>query len=171
MQALQQALSGLQNPTAGFQPQADLARQQFQQNTIPTLAERFSGLGSGSQRSSAFAGELGQAGAGLESQLAALGSQYGLQQQGLLQNLLGLGLTPQKEHFYKPGEEGALSRGLGIAANFGGQALGGYLGGGGSIGNILSSIRGLFGGGGKKGGSIGQQGVGQNAFGLTGGRL
>lgn len=92
---LQQALGQLQDPQAGFQPIAAEARRGFQEQTIPSIAERFTGMGAGGQRSSAFAGELGQAGAGLESQLAALGSQFGQRQQELAQQLAGLGLTPQ----------------------------------------------------------------------------
>src|SRR5271154_2626387 len=58
-QALQMALSGLQNPTAGFEPIAQKARTQFNTQTVPGLAERFTSLGGG-QRSSAFQGALGQ---------------------------------------------------------------------------------------------------------------
>ena len=50
-------------------------------------------MGSGGQRSSAFASQLGAAGAGLEGQLAQLKSGQGLQQ-------LLLGLQPQTEHAY-----------------------------------------------------------------------
>lgn len=82
-----------------FAPIAEQARTQFQQRTVPSIAERFTAMGG--QRSSAFGQQLGAAGAGLEESLAALGSQYGLQQQRLLQNLLALGaqepvyLSPQ----------------------------------------------------------------------------
>lgn len=100
--ALQNALQMLQQrPNLDFAPIAQQARQQFSQQTVPSIAERFTSMGSGAQRSSAFQGALGSAGAGLESQLAAMGSQYGLQQQGqqnqLLQALLQLGLQPQFE--------------------------------------------------------------------------
>lgn len=114
---LQQALAGLQaptqSPTAGFEPIAQQARTQFAQQTIPSLAERFTAFDG--QRSSAFQQALGQAGSGLEQALAAQKAQYGLQQQdlgirqqGLLQNLLGLGLTPQFENVYRPGSGGFL---------------------------------------------------------------
>lgn len=89
-QALQmlQGLGGGKGP--GFEPIAQHARTQFQTNTIPGLAERFTSLGQGSQRSSAFQGALGQAGSELEQGLAALGSEFGQRQQGLDQNLLQL---------------------------------------------------------------------------------
>lgn len=119
---LQQALAGLQpqNLGQGFEPIEQHARQQFQQQTIPTIAERFSALGSGgSQRSSAFQQALGSAGAGLESQLAAQKAQFGQQQQGNLLNLLNLGLTPQRDYLYErptSGLLGGLSGGVGMGA-------------------------------------------------------
>lgn len=80
------------------------AREQFSKNTIPGLAERFTAMGSGgSQRSSAFQGALGSAGADLESQLAALRGQYGMQQ-------LGLGLQPSFENIYNK-REGGIAQG------------------------------------------------------------
>ncbi len=68
---LQQGQQGLQNPSAGFAPIAQQARNQFNQQTIPSLAERFSSMGNNSISSPAFASQLGQAGAGLEEALAA----------------------------------------------------------------------------------------------------
>ena len=63
-----------------FAPIAQEARQNFAQQTVPSIAERFSGLGA--QKSSAFGQQLGQAASGLESSLASLGAQYGLQNRG-----------------------------------------------------------------------------------------
>lgn len=68
-----------------FGPIENLAREKFQQETIPTLAERFAGAGG--LNSSALIGQLGKAGSNLESQLAALRSQYGLQRAGTLGSL------------------------------------------------------------------------------------
>lgn len=92
---LQMAMQQMQSPQQGFEPIAQEATRQYQQEGVPSLAERFSGLGAGSQRSSAFTGELAKGEAGLRSQLAALGAQYGQRQQGIAQNLAALGLTPQ----------------------------------------------------------------------------
>jgi len=144
MQILQQALSQLQNPQQGFQPIAQEARRGFMEEGVPSLAERFSGLGAGSQRSSAFTGELAKGLGGLESQLESLGSQYGQRQQGLAQQLLGMGLTPQEQFLVKPGDEGFASKLAGLGAQFGGNILGSYLGGGGTVKDILSGLRGLF---------------------------
>jgi len=91
-----------------FQGIEDTARQQFQQQTIPSLAERFTSMGDG-QTSSAFQNALGQSGAGLESQLAGLKSQFGLQQ-------LGMGMQPQFESTYNPAQPGLLQGGMGALA-------------------------------------------------------
>lgn len=120
-QLLQQGIGGLQQQQQfDFAPIAQQAREQFSQQTVPSLAERFTALGG--QRSSAFPQALGQAGANLESNLAAQGAQFGMQgqdqQNRFLMSLLGLGLTPQFENAYKPGTPGltgALGQGIGSA--------------------------------------------------------
>jgi len=104
-----------------FAPIANEARQNFAQQTIPSIAERFTGLGA--QNSSAFGQQLGAAGAGLESGLASLGAQYGLQNRGQeaqigLQNqgqliqyilsLLGMGTQKTFENAYIPRQNGFL---------------------------------------------------------------
>lgn len=99
---LQQALSGLGQNQPDFAPIEAQARKGFSENTIPSIAERFSSLGA--QGSSAFGQQLGAAGAGLETDLAALRSQYNMGQQQSLQNLLRIGLQPQYEAFYQPGD-------------------------------------------------------------------
>jgi hypothetical protein len=107
-QLLQQALSGMQNPTAGFDPIAQNAMNDFESQGIPSIAERFTSMGAGSQGSSAFTGALGNARAGLDSQLAALRSQYGLQNQSQLQGLAQLGLTPKFQTDYHESQPGFL---------------------------------------------------------------
>jgi len=106
-QALSQLLSfGLR----GLEPGAleRKARTGFYQQTVPTLAERFTSLGQGSQQSSGFAQALGQAGANLETDIAALQSQRALQ-------ALGLGLTPKFESLYRRRQPGLLeSAGAGV---------------------------------------------------------
>lgn len=126
---LQQSLSGLGQPLGqGFEPLAQQARTQFSEQTIPSIAERFSSLGSGAQRSSAFAQTLGQAGAGLEEELAAQKAQFGLQERDQLQQLLGLGLTPQFDTMYHQAQPGRLQN-LGSAlASLGGAAFGPSMG-------------------------------------------
>lgn len=86
-----------------FAPIEERARRGFAEETIPSLAERFTAMGGG-QRSAAFRGALGRAGAGLETGLGALRSQLGMQQ-------LGMGLQPQFESAYFPRQAGMLEAG------------------------------------------------------------
>lgn len=103
---LQQGQQGLQNPYAGFNPLAQQARTQFSQQTIPSIAERFTSMGNASLSSPAFASQLGQAGAGLEEALAALQSQYGMKNQQNALSLLALGLSPSFQNFYQGSQPG-----------------------------------------------------------------
>ncbi len=82
---------GRPTDTSGFNPIEAHATRQFNTQTIPGLAERFQAMGGqGTGNSSAFQGALGQAGSDLQSGLASLRSQYGIQQQGLNQRQQGL---------------------------------------------------------------------------------
>lgn len=124
-QLLQVASQGLQGQSSfDFGPIAQQARDNFNQRTIPTLAERFSSMGA--QGSSAFRQSLGQAGAQLESSLASMQSQMGMQNQNQrfqqLLALLQLGLQPQNEQLYTPASSGFLG-GLGTTASQGLGAL------------------------------------------------
>ena len=141
MQALG-GLGGYSSRGGDFAPIAQQAMKQFASDTVPGLAERFTAIGGGgtSLGSSGFQGALGAAGAGLQENLAALGSQYGLQQRGLdinqqgqnqgnIINLLRTLLTPQNEYMYTPGRQGflpAAAQGVGTAAGiYGGAKLAG----------------------------------------------
>jgi hypothetical protein len=90
---------------SSFAPIAGEARRNFSQNTLPTIAERFAGLG---RSSSGLNQSLSGAASDFESQLAAAQAQYGLQEQGLqssnLMNLLGAGLNPQFDYAITPGQ-------------------------------------------------------------------
>ena len=120
----QQGRQQVENPYQGFEPVAQRAQSMFQQQTVPSLAERFTSLGSGNALSSgAFTQQLQGAGTDLSEGLAALMSQYGLQQQGLGQNMMNMGLHPQFENVYTKGGPsfmsgamGGLSSGLGSMA-------------------------------------------------------
>jgi hypothetical protein len=150
-------LQQLQKP-ADIEPILNQRRQAFNEQTIPSIAERFTSLGGGAQRSSAFQNALGRAGSDLETQLAGLQSQVGLQdlnrQQSLLSMLGQIGLTPSFEHFYQQGQSGLLGntvQGLGqiapyllpllLGAGTGGVGLAAGAGAGGIV-SILSSLLG-----------------------------
>jgi len=135
-QILQSGLGQLNQPQYNpgqyqfdFNPIAQQAREGFQNRTIPSILERLTA--SGGQDSSALGHTLGQAGADLETNLASLGAQYGLQNRGqeaqiglqsqgqrnaLMSGLLSLGTQPQFESAYFPKQPGfAQSAGAGVA--------------------------------------------------------
>ncbi|MFP3859222.1 MAG: hypothetical protein ACLFUW_00220 [Bacteroidales bacterium] len=100
-------------------------KRQFQEETVPGLAERFSGLGAGAQRSSAFQQALGGAGASLAENLAALNAQ---QQQNAIMPLLQIlgmnteGLVEKSKPWWQEalvGLSGGLGQGLGSLATGG----------------------------------------------------
>jgi hypothetical protein len=112
----QAALSSLlQQGLASLDPKniEQLAMQRFEQQTVPSLAERFTSLGGRNRIASpAFASQIGAAGANLQSQLAGLRSVLGMQQ-------LELGLQPSFENIYIPGQGGfgaSAAEGVGQAA-------------------------------------------------------
>jgi hypothetical protein len=162
-QALQRLIGMLQeqqDPYSGFQPIAQQAQNRFNSQIIPSLAERFTSTGS-SLSSPAFASQLGQSGSDLSSNLAALQSQYGLQNRQMfnseLANLLGYGLQPSFESIYHKRQPGlfesavpgiasgvssALISLLPYALGAAGTAAGGPFGGaaGGAAGSALSAL-------------------------------
>lgn len=134
LQHLQQLLGG------GDESFEKPAMRQFQEQIVPSIAERFSGMGAGAQQSSAFGQQLGAAGAGLSENLAQ--QREGLKTQGLsqLMKMLGIGMQSPFQYQQIPGQQG------GLQSLFGG--LGGGLGSGlGLLG--MGSLGKLFGFGGK----------------------
>lgn len=114
LQNLQQLLAG------GGEAYERPAMRQFEEQIVPGIAERFTGMGAGAQRSSAFGQQLGQAGAGLAENLAM--QRGGLQQQGMqqLMQLLGLGMQPTHQYMQIPGQQGGLGQLFGgIGSSFG----------------------------------------------------
>jgi len=85
-------------------------RRNFETQTIPSLAERFTSLGGSGQRSSAFANALGRAGSDLESNIGVLETQNQQQDLSRLQNLFSLlsslGNMPQQQHYQEQGKPG-----------------------------------------------------------------
>lgn len=114
-----------------FEPIAQQARRNFATQTVPSLAERFSAMGS-NRGSSGLIGSLGAAGADLDSNLAALKAQYGLQEQGNLNSLLNTLLSPQFQNLNIPSQPGFLE----ATAPYAAKGLLGGLGGGSSAGDL-----------------------------------
>lgn len=129
----QQQQQQFQQHQQGFQPFEDQARKGFYQSTIPSLAERFTSLGSGnSLRSPVFQNTLARAGSNFESDLNAQRAQYGLNQQNMqnsnFHNLMSGGLSQSRENIYHPGKNAGL---VDVAAGiipFAGQYAGTYYG-------------------------------------------
>ena len=149
--ALPQLLSSLGNQ-GGFAPIAEQARSRFFGDTVPTLAERFSGLGSGGQRSSGFQESLASGAGQMNTDLAAMESQYGQQRNQQLMQMLGMGLTPQQEIGYfgqQPGFMHGMAPGIGeglakagmnyLTGQNGGQGKEGESGGPGWFGSALGA--------------------------------
>jgi len=121
MEWLQQMLSGDPEAMAAFEAPY---KRQFEQETVPGIAERFAGMGSGgAQSSSAFNQTMGQAGSELSQNLAAL--RGGLQQNAMnsLQGMMGQGYKPQFESMYKQPTMGILPSMMGQFAQGAGQGL------------------------------------------------
>jgi hypothetical protein len=133
-QQLQQILGGTGGLMAqatqrqSFEPFAQEARQNFAQQTLPGLVERFTGLTGGKLSSPSFAAQAGAAGAQLDQGLAAEKGRFELGQQGMQQNLLGMLLgplmKPQFEQQYIPGQSSRLGALLGGLAPAAGQLTG-----------------------------------------------
>ncbi len=96
----------LQNPYAGFEDISNYAQNQFHQNIVPSIAERFTSMGNNALSSPNIYSQLGQAGAGLGGQLAAMKQQYGQQNQQNALSQLSLGLSPSFQNFYQQSQPG-----------------------------------------------------------------
>lgn len=149
---LQNLLSGSPEAFSGFEAPY---MQNFEQNIIPAIAERFAGMGTGAgaSSSSALYNSLAQAGRSLQTDLAGLRS--GLQMQALPQ-ALGYSQQPYAnklggigvrgfENTYQPGNTGLLG-GLtsGLASGFGTGF--GLLGSNSLFNSFGSGLLGRFGG-------------------------
>ena len=105
------------------------AQRQFKEETIPDIAEQFTGLGAGSQSSSGFQQALGAAGASLSEKLASM--REGLRSKGMdsFQNMMqqGLGKEPFAYH-QQQRQPGFLESMMGPALGAAGSAAGSYFG-------------------------------------------
>ena len=122
---LSQGLQGMQNmPAPQFGPIKQAYEQNYRQNVMPSIAERFAGLGGeGAAGSSAFKASMLGAENQLQTQLAGMEQGFNQQNMGQLLQMLGLGLQPQFENIYAPRQQnwwesllGPLVGGVGMAA-------------------------------------------------------
>ena len=119
-------LQNMQNPYEGFDPIAQQAIESYNQS-IPSLAARFTSLSPSAMRSSGFQQALTRGQQGLNTNLAALRAQYGLQNRGQGMQMAQMGLTPTFENMYHPATKGFLGEmagPLGSALLMGGMGAG-----------------------------------------------
>jgi hypothetical protein len=123
-----QAMGGLQDyldtSSQAYEKFADPYMRQFEQQTVPQLAERFAGtspMGGGALSSSGFGQALSAASGNLQSELASM--KTGLQRQAIndmmqqYQSMLGMGLGTQPfAYTYQPGSPGIVG---GMAQSYG----------------------------------------------------
>jgi hypothetical protein len=125
--ARQQGRNQITNPYQGFEPIQAYQENRFQNRTVPTMAERFTSMGSGSALSSpAFQADLKNSSEDLRLSLAALQSEYGLKNQELGRSLMQYGNGQQFENIYEPARPsfgsslmGGVSNMLGTAGTLG----------------------------------------------------
>ena len=124
LQSIIQALAGQSLPNLNlpgnqqysFAPQKAEYMRQFDQEFIPSIAQRFQNMTNGAGTSPDLYRQLGQGAAQYKSMLDALESQYGLQQQGLqsnnLANLLNAGLGQQFDYSIIQPQDSLFKRGI-----------------------------------------------------------
>lgn len=95
----------LQGNQFDFAPIEEKSRQDFERYSAPSLAARFASFGGGTS-TDAYRDAMARAHGEHETGLAALKSQYALQQRGQLQNLFGTLLSPTYENIYTPATSG-----------------------------------------------------------------
>jgi Sec-independent protein translocase protein TatA len=165
----QMGMNNMQNPYQGFEPIQNEAMRQFNTQTVPGIAEQFTAMGGG-QRSSNFGKSLGQAGAGLQSMLAAQRAQYGQNQQDFGLRQAGLGQTQKYSMEYEPGQEGLLAKGGKLALEAGMHYATGGLTGIPAAANLLGKGVEAFKNRGQQGQNTYQQQAQQQISGMNGGQ-
>lgn len=126
LQHLMALLSGDPQAFAGFEQPY---KTQFEQETVPGLAERFAGMGSfGGSEGSGQNLAMAQAGRQLSENLAALRGQLQNQALGQLQGFMGAAYQPSFENVYEQAAPGLLQYAAQGAGSAVGAAAGGYLG-------------------------------------------
>lgn len=118
-----------QNPYEGFDALRQQIMNQYYNEIIPGLAEQFTGGTGGAASSPQFARSLQGSAQGLAGQLLAHKSQYGQQNRQFGLQQAQLGLTPQFEQSYIPGQQGFLQGLLGAVPAIAQTGVRSYLGG------------------------------------------
>ena len=104
MQSISDLLSGKPEAFEAFERPM---QRQFREQTIPGLAETFTGMGEGGLSSSGFTQAMGKAGAGLSEQMGAMRGNMQQGAMGQLMQMLGLGMGAKPfETMYRQGQGG-----------------------------------------------------------------
>jgi hypothetical protein len=109
------------NPYQGFDAIANQAQQNFRQNTLPSLAERFTSMGKNSMTSPLFMSQMHNAGAGLDTQLASMKQMYGMKNRSQGLEALAMALTPQYQNIRLGAQPGAMAGIMPELMKFGGN--------------------------------------------------
>jgi hypothetical protein len=163
-QMLQQGLQNV-NRNPSFDPYAANARQQMEQQSLPSLFERINAMGGSQGPAASMLG--GQAMSNLEGQLALGRSQFDQNQQQFGMQQLGMGMTPMYHNDITPESNGALMPILSILGTLiGGATTGGVGAGiGGAAGSAIAQLlKTYFSGSGEQ--NPASQGLNNNAFGF-----
>lgn len=112
---LQMGLQNQENPYTGFEPIQKQIMEQFYNQILPGIAERFTGVTGGAPSSPSFAKQIGSGAQGLATMLAAHRAQFGQNQQQIGLRQAQLGLTPQYENAITPRTPGFFENLLGLA--------------------------------------------------------
>lgn len=121
---LESAKSDSQNPYEGFEPIRQDALRTFYSDIVPRLYENFTASGNNAISSPVLHQNLSSAGAELASRLAALQSNYGMQNKQFALSKGQLGLTSPYTQSMVPGYTGLIPGLLGMASGGIGKSLG-----------------------------------------------
>lgn len=126
---LQSGLYNQQNPYEGFDLLQNDLINKFQQDILPNIANQFSSLGNNALSSPDFAKRLNRGTQGLAQQLLQHKLNYGQQNRNFGLQQAQMGLTPQYQQGYVPGQPGALQSLLGAVPQIAQSGLRSYFGG------------------------------------------
>jgi hypothetical protein len=121
------AMPQLMDNKFDFAPIEAEARKGYQQQTIPSIMQRFAS--NNNLGSSGLNYALSGGAEDLEMALAAMKQQYGLAQQGNLMNMMGMGMTPQFETIMRPEQASSLEQMMAQLSQIGLNLGSSYFGG------------------------------------------
>jgi hypothetical protein len=146
---LEMAMSQMDPSRMSSDPMRQRLMSLYQQQILPSIAERFTGMGDG-QGSSAFLGELTSGTNDFMERMGTLESQYNMQMLPQYLRMGEIGLTPRQEHMYAPGSKGMLQSGGEALMEAVPHAIAAYASGGATLPvSIVALLAKLFGSSGK----------------------